>query len=133
VGAIILACSDGRLREQLLALETRLGIEGADRVQVPGGPLALLRTEHQRRSLTDWLGLLIPAHAIERICLVSHEDCLGYAPLRAAGHDERRALERDAHAARDQLRQRLPHVVVEGYIVPFDSTAHRFGSPERVA
>jgi len=132
VAGLVLACSDGRLHESLLALQTRLGLDHADRISVPGGPLALLRSEHERRSLLDWLTTLVPAHDIDTIVLAAHEDCLAYTRARRAGVDERAAVARDLRAARDVVRGRLSGLTVPMYVVPYDVVAARFGSAERV-
>ena len=132
---LIVSCADARLRELLLALETRLGIEAADRLLVPGGPLALLEGQHGRQAMLDWLDLLLAGHDIGLACLVSHEDCLAYA-RRLAGRpeSERATLEGDLVAAGTLLVTRYPGLRVECFVVPrgHDGDVARLGSPGRV-
>ncbi len=133
--AIIVACADGRLREYLLALETRLDIDGADRLLVPGGPLAFLR-QHERTTMLGWLDMLVRVRGTELLCLVSHEDCLAYADrLADTGLTERRALERDLAQAGQVVASRFASLRIEGFIVPRDPALRpgRLSAPERIA
>jgi hypothetical protein len=133
--ALIVSCADGRLRELLLALETRLGVENADRLLVPGGPLALLGQRSQA-TMVEWLDQLVGGHDVELVCLVAHEDCLAYSDRLAglAGH-EREVLERDLMGAKALVAGRYPSVRVEGFVVPRElgSRPGRLTAPERVA
>ena len=129
---LVLTCSDGRLHESLLALQTRLGIDHADRIAVPGGPAALLRGEQERRCLVGWLETIVPAHAVDTIVLVAHEDCLAYATARRVAVDERALIERDLRNARDMVRAAFHDVSVSAYRVPLEAGGARFGSAERV-
>src|SRR4026209_2826528 len=73
---LVIACSDGRLQEQIDAFLThRLGLSGFDRFYVPGGGGALassgrdfLRASHLRRECA----YLIPLHEISRVILLFH-------------------------------------------------------------
>jgi hypothetical protein len=134
--ALIVSCADGRLRELLLALETRLDLTDADRLLVPGGPLALIEGQFGRRAMVDWLDLLVGSHDTGLVCLVSHEDCLAYAD-RLAKHagGERRVLEGDLAEARRLIAGRYPTARVECFVVPrgHGGDATRLGTPERVA
>lgn len=75
-GALVVACSDGRLGPALDAyLAEELGLELFDRLYMPGGPGALassgyeyLRADHFIRECR----FLIGAHQIERLYLVFH-------------------------------------------------------------
>ncbi len=134
--ALILACADGRLRELLLALETRLDVVDADRLLVPGGPLALVEGQRGRQVMVDWLDLLVRGRDMGLVCLVSHEDCLAYAPrLEEHAGDERAVLERDLAEARRLIVGRYPATPVECFIVPraHGTGAGGLGAPERVA
>ncbi len=133
--AIIVSCADGRLRELLLALETRLDLGEAHRLLVPGGPLTIVRDATERATVLRWLDLLVGDHVSQLICLVSHEDCLAYVDrVRRDGGGERGVLERDLHVAHGIVAQRYPSLVVEAYIVPRDPGARgRLGAPERLS
>jgi hypothetical protein len=73
---LVIACSDGRLQEQIDAFLThRLGLVGFDRFYVPGGGGALassgrdfIRAEQLRRECAYLIGL----HEIERVILIFH-------------------------------------------------------------
>jgi hypothetical protein len=133
---LIVSCADGRLRELLLTLETRLGIDNADRLLVPGGPLALLEGQRSHTTMVEWLDELVGGHGVELVCLVAHEDCLAYSGRLAglAGH-EREVLERDLMRAKTLVSHRHPSVRVECFVVPYEPGSHpgRLASPERVA
>ena len=131
MSGLVLACADGRLHDALLALQTRLGLEQADRLLVPGGPAALLRGEHERLSILGWLTMLVPARDVDTIVLVSHEDCLAYAARRVAGIDEHARLDSDLQAARELVSSRLPGATVATYLIPYQTATGRFGSAER--
>lgn len=134
--ALIVSCADGRLRELLLALETRLDVADADRLLVPGGPLALIEGQRGRQAMVDWLELLVRGHDMDLVCLVSHEDCLAYAHrLAGSADDERSVLEDDLAEARRLIVGRYPGIPVECFVVPcaHGGGAGRLGAPERVA
>ena len=132
MSGLVLSCSDGRLHESLLALQTRLGLDHADRVAVPGGPAALLRSEQERRCLLGWLTPLVPAHAIDTIVLAAHQDCLAYAAARRVAADERAVIERDLLGAREVVRAAFNDVSVSAYFISLEPGGARFGSAERV-
>lgn len=74
-GALVVACSDGRLQQCVdTFLGEALGITDYDRLYLPGGPGALatsgeyLRADFARRELE----FLIDAHQLERIVLLFH-------------------------------------------------------------
>jgi hypothetical protein len=133
---LIVSCAGGRLRELLLALETRLGVDGADRLLVPGGPLAFLEDQRARATMIEWLDLLVRGHTVELVCLVAHEDCLAYSGRLEglAGH-EREVLERDLMQVKTLVAARHPSVRVECFVVPHEPGPRpgRLTTPERVA
>jgi hypothetical protein len=133
--ALIVSCADGRLRELLLALETRLGVENADRLLVPGGPLGLLGQRSQA-TMVEWLDQLVGGHDVELVCLVAHEDCLAYSGrLAGLAGREREVLERDLVGAKALVAGRYPSLRVECFVVPRElgSRPGRLTTPERVA
>jgi hypothetical protein len=108
--ALVIACSDGRLQENLDEFLAHLGITHDDRLYAPGGPGALassgvsyVRADQFRQEC----GFLVSSHGIEDVYLVFHgpsEDgppeatCGDYrCKLPRATPDEvRRQQERDA-------------------------------------
>ena len=74
-GVLVIACSDGRLQEQVDEFLSMLGITHYDRLYVPGGPGALCasgvsyaRADQMRRECA----FLVGAHAIEDVYLIFH-------------------------------------------------------------
>ncbi|HJW74390.1 MAG TPA: hypothetical protein VJ787_01795 [Thermoleophilia bacterium] len=133
---LIESCADGRLRELLPALETRLGVADSDRLLVPGGPLALVRDQRERGVVLEWLDRLVDGHDIELVCLVSHEDYLAYSTrLMGIADGERKVLERDLASAERLIEDRYPSLRVECFVVPRELGRRpgRLASPERVA
>lgn len=121
VPTLIVCCSDGRFA----AATDELGYVGHrwprfNRFQVPGGPAWLTRRPElgpERRAAFRHLELLVTAHRIERIVLVSHAGCAFYAHLlrrpAEACLDEQRA---DLVQAAESLRGWFPQVQVTAYL-----------------
>ncbi len=105
MNSLLVACSDGRVRQALDDLQGRLHIEDADRLLMPGGPLVLTRTGAERRVARDAVSVIVAGHDIRRIVLVSHQDCLAYErALGGLGFDQQMILERDLRRVRADLR-----------------------------
>jgi hypothetical protein len=118
--ALLVACSDGRVAPALDDLQRRLRIEDADRLLLPGGPLALTRTGAERRVVKDSVSQIVQAHDIRRIVLVSHQDCFAYErALGGLGFDQQRILERDLRRVRADLESEYLGVEVECYVIPW--------------
>ncbi|MBW3625533.1 MAG: hypothetical protein KY468_19220 [Armatimonadetes bacterium] len=73
---LVIACSDGRLEEQTdRFLKQELGIQGYDRLYVPGGPGALADSgfEYERADrMRKECRFLVEAHQIREVILIFH-------------------------------------------------------------
>jgi hypothetical protein len=135
MNSLLVACSDGRVAPALDDLQRRLHIEDADRMLVPGGPLALTRTGAERRVAKDSVSQIVQFHAIRRIVLVSHQDCFAYErALGGLGFDQQRILERDLQRVKADLEAEYLGVTVECYVIPWRENAGgaAFGRAELV-
>lgn len=74
-GNLAVFCSDERFVAPTFEfLQRRLDMERCDLVVVAGGPAFIVQEEV---ALNERLELLLKAHGIKRVALISHEDC-GY-------------------------------------------------------
>ena len=118
--SLLLSCADGRISQSLQRLLRRLEAEDADRLRVPGGPLALTRPGMERRVVTDFISAQIEAHAVKRILLVSHQDCTAYEnALGGFGFDQQELLERDLSRVKMLLENDYPDIEVSCFIIPW--------------
>jgi hypothetical protein len=117
---LLVTCVDARIRPAITDVEDALGIAGGDRLQVPGGPLALVAEGPQRQAMIGWIDLLARFKDVGIVHLVSHEHCLAYE-RRLGGffNDERELLERDLRAARRSIEDAVYGVRVECHLVPW--------------
>jgi hypothetical protein len=121
VATLIVACVDGRLREALAQLETRLDAEACDRLLVPGGPLVLTDSAAEQGQVLGWMDTIVRGHGATTICLVAHQHCLAYQrKLGGFFHDEREIVERDLLAVQRKLGDRFFSTRVECFLVPWD-------------
>jgi hypothetical protein len=135
MNALVIACSDGSLAEALHRFQARRRVQDADRLLVPGGPLALTRPGMQRRVALECIRGLTEAHALRRIMVVSHQDCPAYErALGGLGFDQREVLERDLRRVRTLLENEFPEVKVDCWFIPWQENGQgaAFGEPERV-
>ena len=136
MNSLLIACSEGRLTETLQRLQTRHRADGADRLLIPGGPLALTRPGMERRVALDCIRGLVEGNDIRRILLVSHQDCGAYErSLGGLGFDQREILERDLRRVRTLLETEFPGVEVGCWFVSWQENGHgaAFGEPERLS
>jgi hypothetical protein len=135
MGALLIACSDGRLTGVLDALQQELGVEDCERMLVPGGPLALTRTGAERRVARECVAFIVETRAVRRVVLVSHQDCLSYErQLGGLGFDQRSILARDLRRARASLEDEHRGIDVDCFVVPWEEGPEgpHFGTPEAV-
>jgi hypothetical protein len=135
MNALLVACSDGRVAAALDDLQRRLHIETADRLLLPGGPLALTRTGAERRVVKDLVSQIVSTHDIRRIVLVSHQDCFAYErALGGLGFDQQQILERDLRRVSADLEHDFRGVTAECYLIPWreDAGGAAFGRAELV-
>jgi hypothetical protein len=119
VRAVLVTCVDARIRASIDGLEQDLGIVACDRLQVPGGPLALVADEPQRKAVVAWIELLARFKDVGVVYLVSHEHCLAYErKLGGFFHDEREVLERDLRVGKELLEDAVYGIRVECHVVP---------------
>ena len=135
MNSLLVACSDGRVAAGLDDLQHRLHIEDADRLLLPGGPLALTRTGAERRVVKDLVSQIVAHHDVRRIVLVSHQDCFAYErALGGLGFDQQQILERDLRRVKADLEDEYRGVSVETYLIPWHENAGgaAFGRAELV-
>ena len=136
MNALLIACSDGTIADELSELQHRLKIEDADRMLVPGGPLALTKTGAERRVAKECVGHLVESHTVRRIVLASHQECSAYdRALGGLGFDQQSILERDLRRVKAMLEDEFFGVEVECYVIPWREGAEgaAFGRAERVS
>jgi hypothetical protein len=130
---LFVTCVDARIVDAVTALEEALGLRGCDRLQVPGGPLALVADGPQREATTAWIELLARFKDVGVVHLVSHQHCLAYQRvLGGFFQDEREVLERDLLAARRALEDAVYGIRVECHLVPWvadDAGNGEFAAP----
>jgi len=136
MNALLIACSDGTISDELNELQHRLSIGDADRMLVPGGPLALTKTGAERRVAKECVGHLVERHTVRRIVLASHQECSAYdRALGGLGFDQQSILERDLRRVKAMLEDEFFGVEVECYVIPWREGPEgaAFGRAERVS
>jgi hypothetical protein len=120
VRTLLVTCVDAGIRGGVDDLEERLGIVGCDRLQVPGGPLALVAEGSPRQAVLAWIELLARFKDVAAVHLLSHQHCLAYERnLGGFFHDERQALERDLLTARRTIEGAVHGLRVECHLLPW--------------
>jgi carbonic anhydrase len=95
-------------------LEDEIKINSCDLVVLPGGPEFIVNGE---ASLMDRVDLLVKAHRIKEIVLISHEDC-GYYNKCYKGSENGTIDEKllnDLKAAIKKLKESYPEIAVSGF------------------
>ena len=121
IHAMALYCSDGRWGEAFDEFcERRLQLPRYDRWAVPGGPAWVLprdgRTEGQQVA-REQLTLLVRAHELERLVLITHYGCAYYGEVLHQEPDGCLPVQmEETRAARQVLREWFPGVAVECYL-----------------
>lgn len=126
---LVVYCSDGRFVQFCDDfVEKTLKIEDYDLLAVPGGPQFLCALDYLpkfRWAGRRWLDFLIEKHVLERVVLISHQDCGWYKHLH--GHEEPEARQHeDLRRARSELLETLPRVRVEAYFVALHDGQPKF-------
>jgi hypothetical protein len=131
MSALLIACSDGGIATALDALQRRLGLEDADRMLVPGGPLVLTRPGMERRVAVQCVEGLVEAHDTRTIVLVAHQDCSAYErALGGLGFDQQELLERDLLRVKMLLENDYPRIDVRCFLIPWHENAEGAGFGE---
>ncbi len=118
---LILACSDGRLRDVLRRLEEDLEVEVSDQMLVPGGPLVLVRPGMERRVALECIRTMIESNDVRRVVMVSHQSCGSYErALGGVGFDQLELLTRDLSRVRRLVENEWPALRVDAFVVPWD-------------
>lgn len=121
IHAMALYCSDGRWGEAFDEFcERRLLLPRYDRWAVPGGPAWVLprdgRTEGQQIA-REQLTLLVRAHELERLVLITHYGCAYYGEVLHKEADGCLPAQMDeARAACRVLREWFPKLNVEAHL-----------------
>jgi hypothetical protein len=114
-GRLAVICSDERfVGPTLKFLDEELKIESCDLIILPGGPEFIFNGEAEFLNRMD---LLVKAHGIKEIILISHEDC-GYYNKCFSGSAkdtiDKKILD-DLKAAVKKLEELYPGSSVRGY------------------
>jgi hypothetical protein len=132
---LLIACSDGRITEPLARLLADLGIDAADRLLVPGGPLVFVRPGMARRVALECITTQIESGGVRKVVLVSHQDCRAYErALGGLGFDQAEILTRDLHRVRALVENAFPALDVSCYLIPWreNGDGPGFGAAEPV-
>lgn len=118
---LVVYCSDGRFARACDEfVEQTLKIADYDVLAVPGGPQFLCALEYLpklRWAGRRWLDYLVEGHLLERMVLISHQDCGWYRRLHGSHDDQAARQLDDLRRARADLLETLPHLRVEAYFV----------------
>jgi len=114
-GRLAIICSDERfVKPTLKFLDDELNIGSCDFIVIPGGPEFIANGE---AGLMDRMDLLIKAHGINEIVLVSHEDCGYYNKcysFSAKDNIDERLLD-DLKTAVIKLNASYPEIKISGF------------------
>ena len=118
IRALAMYCSDGRWGDAFDEFcHCRLHIPRYDRFAVPGGCACLAESNHDADEPWEHLSLLVKAHELQRIVLISHFGCAHY--MHRFGQDANACLPRqveDLEWAEELVRTRFPQVCVESFV-----------------
>ena len=90
-GRLVIFCSDERfIKANMAFLKNSLEIQTSDLMVLPGGPVFIINDEPD---LMERLKILIDAHKIKKIILISHSDC-GYYKKKFENLSEEDILEK---------------------------------------
>ena len=110
-GNLAVFCSDERFVTATLEfLRRAMDMERCDLMVVAGGPAFIAQDEP---NLMERLKLLVSAHRLQRIALITHADC-GYYKHRY-GNEAAQKQREELLAAMQRLRQQLSGVEVRGF------------------
>jgi carbonic anhydrase len=114
-GNLAVFCSDERFIESNLAfLRNSLKIKQSDLFSIPGGVAFIAKNES---NLLDRLGILVEAHSITQIILISHSDCGYYKIITGESSDEEilKIQLNDIQESIIKLRKIFKNISVEGF------------------
>jgi len=132
---LLIACGDGRLAGPLDEVLASLGVQDAERLLVPGGPLIFVRPGMGRRVAMECLTTLIESNGVRKVILLSHQDCRAYGrALGGLGFDQQEILARDLRRVRALIENAFSAVDVSCYLIPWreNGAGPRFGDAEPV-
>jgi hypothetical protein len=114
-------CSDGRFTHQVNDfLQHGLGLRGYDRLAIAGGPACFAghaAAHRQEEAAVFHLQFLARLHQLERLILISHQDCGFYRNFLGIAPSELLPRKRaDLGIAAQRVRQATPQLKVEGYL-----------------
>lgn len=116
-GILAIFCSDERFVEiNLKFLRNSLKIKQFDLITIPGGPAFLVNNE---LNLLERLRILVEAHGIKQIILISHYDC-GYYKKSIGDSSEEKILNKQMSDIRESLhiiKKIFKDISVKGFYV----------------
>jgi hypothetical protein len=118
IRAAAIYCSDGRYGEQIDDfLHVGLKLPRCDRLVVPGGAACLaghFLAFREEDGLIEQFRFLIQVHEIQRVVLITHQDCAFYGERLHVPPPQRETRQReDLHVAAERLRAFSRHVAVD--------------------
>ena len=127
---LVVHCSDHRFQAALSEfLNKSLDLKGNyDLLALPGGPQCLTLVEYMPKyawALTKWVRFLIDAHELNRMVLITHQDCGWYKqlPFHLFGSsDPRQRQEDDLRRVRSAMAKDFPHLRVDLYFAGWDNS-----------
>jgi len=127
--AAVVWCYDNRFELAFRKLLKKLGVVHSDPIRVAGGAksLASPEAESEREFVVEQIRKSIRLHGTERVILMLHSDCGAYGGLERFGRDEQvEAAHHKEELARavSYLRETMPNVRVDSYIVNFEGVWH---------
>jgi hypothetical protein len=120
-GAAAIFCSDGRFAAQVNEfLQNGLGLKGYDRLAIAGGPACFaghFAAYREEEGAVSHLKFLARLHGLNRLILISHEDCGFYHDfLRLREMDLLDRMRVDLASAARRVRQETPQLKIEAYL-----------------
>jgi carbonic anhydrase len=126
VEALVLACMDYRLRDDITRFLTSRGLhDNYDEVVLAGAALGASSDAypHWRTAFSDHVELALKLHGIKRLVVIDHRDCGAYKLILGPAAD--RAAETAQHAVQMRklaaaMRERHPALAVELLLMDLD-------------
>jgi carbonic anhydrase len=113
---IIIRCSDPRINRYLRSqkFKEEYGLDDECAIIANTGGIKYFLTQEDISGLLEQLKLLSTGFKISRVILINHTDCGFYKKL---GQETREQHFRDLKEVKREIRESLPRIRVDGYLV----------------
>ncbi len=120
-GAALIFCSDGRFADQVNDfMQNCLGLFGYDRLAIAGGPVCFagyFDSYREEEAAISHLKFLVRLHGLNRLILISHEQCGFYSDfLKVHDIDLLDRMRTDLATAVRRVNSATPRLHVEAYL-----------------